>query len=219
MRFVAISDTHNKLDEIIDQVGIPDGDVLIHAGDATALGKVEEFSKFNQALGRLNHPVKIFIAGNHDIGLEKNPHLCEQLLTNVTYYLRDSYVELDGIKIWGAPWQPQFYNWAFNLRRGAELKAKWDLIPSDTDILITHGPPFGCLDWVARNFSFENIGCKDLKLAIERVRPKFHIFGHYHGGYGFLKKDGTTFINASSLTESYSVSENHKPIVFHVERF
>lgn len=214
MKFVAISDTHNKLDQIIDQVGIPDGDVLIHAGDATSLGKVEEFAKFNADLGKLPHPIKIFVAGNHDIGLQTDSSLCEGLLTNVTHYLRDSSVHIGGIKIWGSPWQPRFYNWAFNLDRGPKLKEKWDLIPDDTDILITHSPPYGVLDLVRREFSMENIGCEDLSVAIKRVKPKYHIFGHYHGGYGTNIKDGITYINASSLTESYLPSEEHKPIVF-----
>ena len=130
------------------------------------------------------------------------------------------------MKIYGSPWQPRFGWWAFNLERGPDIKAKWDMIPEDTDILVTHGPPRGYGDKVYRGVihdemmdqmlsEYERVGCYDLKKAVERVKPKYHIFGHIHSGYGTYKNKDTTFINASIVNERY---ENvHTPIIFNVK--
>jgi Icc-related predicted phosphoesterase len=99
---------------------------------------------------------------------------------------------------------------AFNLQRGQDLKAKWDLIPEDTDVLITHGPPYGHLDTI-QGFSQ---GCQDLLTAVEYVKPKFHVFGHVHKGAGLSKNEHTTFINASSCNEWYKLA--NRPIVFNM---
>ena len=96
------------------------------------------------------HPDKIVIAGNHDFCFERDPRHCVRLLTNAVY-LQDSAVVVRGLKFCGSPWQPWFCDWAFNLRRGQPLREKWDLIPSDTDVLITHGPPQGINDFTSDN--------------------------------------------------------------------
>jgi len=107
------------------------------------------------------------------------------------------------VKVWGTPWQPEFYNWAFNLpRQGWELEVHWNQIPEDTEILITHGPPWGHLDTVKSNPT-NNIGCELLRKRVDTIKPKIHVFGHIHTGYGY-KFDGTThFFNASVLDEQY----------------
>jgi Icc-related predicted phosphoesterase len=200
MRIVCISDTHSRH----DQIEVPSGDVLIHAGDSTIVGHVEEIAKFNYWLGRLPHPHKILIAGNHDWLFEKEPALAESLVTHA-HYLRDSAVVIEGLKFYGSPWQPRFMHWAFNLSRGAEIKRKWDLIHEDTDVLVTHGPPHGILDLVPRDRigTFENTGCEELALAVKRIRPKLHVFGHIHEGYGVTQKSGTTFVNACTCDAAY----------------
>jgi hypothetical protein len=129
-------------------------------------------------------------------------------------YLEDEYMGIvDGdepeIKIWGSPWQPEFYNWAFNLPRGEALKEKWDMIPVDTDILITHGPPFGKLDYV--DYSKINVGCEELLKRVEEIKPKIHVCGHIHGGYGYVFDGNTHFINASILNDRYEF--RNKPII------
>ena len=96
--------------------------------------------------------------------------------------------------------------------RGAELAEKWKLIPHDTDILITHGPPHGILDEVPRKYWIENTGCEELRKKVEEIRPKAHIFGHIHCGYGQTEKFGVKFINASNCDESYEPTQT--PIVF-----
>ncbi len=141
-RIVCLSDTHNCTNEI----DVPDGDILIHSGDATITGTVEEVKLFNDWFAGQPHKNKIFIAGNHDWLFERDNMLARSLLDRSVVYLQDSSVVIEGLKIYGSPWQPRFYDWAFNLMRGAEIAEKWRLIPNDVEVLITHGPPHGILD-------------------------------------------------------------------------
>ena len=110
-------------------------------------------------------------------------------------YLQDSGCTIAGLKIWGSPWQPWFMNWAFNLQRGAELAEKWDMIPDDIDILITHGPPRGYGDLAGRH---RREGCDDLVEALDRVRPLLHCFGHIHEDGGVWDRNGTCIANVST---------------------
>ena len=120
---------------------------------------------------------------------------------------------IDGVKFYGSPWQPWFYDWAFNLERGPEIRAKWDLIPEDTDVLITHGPPYGIGDLT---FQKDHAGCQDLLKAVERLKPRTHIFGHIHERYGINSIDGTTFINASSFNHNYH--RFNEPVIFDLKQ-
>ena len=120
-------------------------------------------------------------------------------------YLNDSGIEIEGTKFWGSPIQPWFHDWAFNRVRGEEIKRHWDLIPMDTDVLITHGPPFGLLDMCANG---ERVGCKDLLETIAKIRPRVHAFGHIHEKYGIARVDKTIFVNACCLNESYVPTHN-----------
>jgi len=206
MKIVTISDTHG----MHRSLNMPDGDVLIHAGDFCSRGSLENVSEFNEWLGGLNYKHKIVIAGNHELCLERDAEKAEALITNAIY-LKDTSVVIDGVKFYGAPWQPYFFNWAFNLQRGAELKEKWDLIDSDTDVLITHGPPHGYLD---ETFKGEHVGCEELVKVVRRIKPKFHVFGHIHYGYGSVRIGVTTFVNASTCTEGYEPV--NEPLVFDV---
>jgi Icc-related predicted phosphoesterase len=208
MRIVAISDTHEQH----DQLNIPDGDVLIHSGDFTYTGKVEAVVSFNAWLGRLPHKYKIIIAGNHDKLFERNPTLAESLITNAVY-LKDSSVDIEGLSFYGSPWTPSFgHGWAFNANRGEHIQLYWDKIPEKTDVLITHGPPYGLLDEVPHYNGVENVGCEKLmEEIIYRVKPKIHIFGHIHEGYGQIELYSVKFVNASTCTGSYMPT--NKPIV------
>lgn len=172
MRIVCISDTHGKHRTMT----IPDGDVLVHAGDLTPRGHEKDIKDVNDWLGTLPHKHKIMIAGNHDFEFEKNPINARSWITNA-HYLCDESLIIDGVKFYGSPWQPRYFDWAFNVDRGEPLKVIWDKIPMDTDVLITHGPPHGILD-----MTFEKImaGCEELLLAVQRIKPKIHIFGHIH---------------------------------------
>jgi Icc-related predicted phosphoesterase len=90
------------------------------------------------------------------------------------------------------------------------MKSKWDMIPEDTDILITHGPPFGHLDVVKGRT--DHLGCEVLTERLKIVKPKIHIFGHIHSGRHIYERDGILFINASVLNEQYKYE--YKPITF-----
>lgn len=201
MKLVCISDMHSlKMKE-----EIPKGDILVVAGDFCNTGTTYDVMNFNFFLKKLPHNTKIVIAGNHDMLFEKNPLLAQSML-NDCHYLQDSEVVINGIRFYGTPWQPEFFNWAFNLPRGNALKEKWDKIPEDVDVLITHSPPYGILDQITPNK--EHLGCKDLWIAVQRIQPRLHIFGHIHGGYGRLEHDWgngnkTIFINAAICTERY----------------
>ena len=127
-------------------------------------------------------------------------------------YLEDNSTSIFGLKFYGTPWQPEFHNWAFNLKRGRSLLDKWDLIPDDTDILITHTPPVGYGDLCAIGV---RAGCVDLLNTVQkRVRPKYHVYGHIHEGYGVRSDGKTVFVNASTCDLTYFPV--NKPIVFDV---
>jgi len=196
MKLVALSDTHSR----VPVSGVPDGDVLIHAGDLTKRGSLEEIAAAGDWLRSLPHPRKIVIAGNHDFAFERTPQEARAALGGGLDYLEDSGVAIDGIAIWGSPWQPWFHDWAFNLPRGQRLAEKWALIPDDTHVLVTHGPPHGVLD---RTVSGESAGCRDLVDRVRAVRPAVHIFGHIHESFGRLRDSDTTFVNASICDLSY----------------
>lgn len=210
MKVVCISDTH--LMHLRQEIQVPDGDVLIHAGDATFKGDAHEIRAFRDWFGALPHEHKVFVAGNHDWGFQMQRSAAVGLLPAGCHYLEDSGVTIDGIKFWGSPWQPWFLSWAFNLPRGAALKKHWDMIPEGTDVLITHSPPYGVGDWVERG---ENVGCEEMLKAVERIKPRLHVFGHIHGGYGEYEIGKTRFVNASICDESYQPV--NKPIVVEME--
>ncbi len=210
-RIVCISDTHNCNERIV----VPDGDILIHSGDATVTGTPPEIVKFNDWFSRLPHKHKIFVAGNHDWLFERENGFARSLLDASIVYLQDSSVEIDGLKIYGSPWQPRFFDWAFNLMRGPEIAEKWALIPDDIDILITHGPPHRILDSVPRSWGIDYSGCEELRLRVDNIashgKLKLHVFGHIHCGYGTDENNGVKFVNASSCDENYAPTQ--RPIV------
>ena len=158
MRLVCISDTHS----MHRQVSVPDGDVLIHAGDCLGVGTLEELEDLDNWFSEQPHRHKILIAGS--------------------------------------PWTPIFFDWAFNLERGTAIAERWAQIPSDTDVLITHGPPAGILDQVNESLA---VGCGDLAWELERLTLKLHIFGHIHESYGQQTLNDCRYINASTCTGQY----------------
>lgn len=198
MKIICISDTHN----LQKNLKIPDGDMLIHAGDMTCVGGIDEINEFNEWLGRLPHQHKIIIAGNHDLYFEEEPVKAKLLITNAIY-LEDSGITIEGLKIWGSPISPNYQNWAFNRERGEVIKKHWDMIPEDTDILITHCPPFGILDFDAKG---KPEGCEELlKIVQQKINPRLHIFGHLHDAHGQIKIGETLFVNAAIVnTIQYS---------------
>ena len=220
IRFVCISDTHNKTKSL----KVPEGDVLLHSGDFSNIGDDKDIIHFNDFLSTLPHTHKVVIAGNHDLSfdLENNASL-KRNFNNLNslnaaetkaklrncIYLEDSGINLLGYNIYGSPWTPTFYDWAFNLDRGENIRKKWELIPANTEILLTHGPPHRILDRCSDGFS---AGCEELIIKIQEFRPMVHLFGHIHEAYGTFFDGTTNYINASICTLRYSPS--NKPYVF-----
>jgi predicted phosphodiesterase len=216
MKVTVISDTHTKHNRLNED--LPGGDLLIHCGDFMNSGyyKTEAIEFFNWFDAIDNYTDKIFIAGNHDRLMETDPEWVKGYLTGYKTidYLQDEQVTLyfdgpngehpeDNVRIYGSPWQPEFYNWAFNLpRNGEEMKARWDAIPTNTDILVTHGPPYGYLD-VPGGLSIR-VGCEMLRSRVDEIQPKIHVFGHIHGSHGYYFNGHTHFFNAAVLDERYS---------------
>lgn len=199
MQITTISDTHG----LHHQLQLPGGDLLIHAGDVCNRGSQEEAANFIDWFEKQPYTYKIFIAGNHDFFFENfTQQEIQDILPKNIFYLNDTGIEIDGINIWGSPITPEFHNWAFNRKRGEEINNHWQLIPNNTDILITHGPVFGILDKTFHNL---NVGCEELLKAVKNIQPKYHVFGHIHEAFGSLNEKETTYINTSSLDLFYKI--------------
>ena len=193
MKIVAVSDTHMGHSDL----RLPEGDILIHAGDATYMGTIPEINEFGNWMRNQPFKHKIFVAGNHDWLFDHNRAYAEKLLHGITY-LQDEEVTVEGLRIYGMPWQPAFNQWAFNLERNSDkMKAVCRKIPSGLDILVTHGPPILILD--------DKKGCECLMVQVAIKKPKVHIFGHIHAGYGHEKLGPTDFYNVSCMNEDYDL--------------
>lgn len=198
-----ISDLHGELPKL------EGGDLLIVAGDLTGCEHNDEYTAFELWLIEQKHRKKVVIGGNHDNRLQTMDW--RLALEGHSDYLCDSGTEFEGLKIWGSPWTKTFPGMnpqckAFTVDTEEELAEKWALIPGDTDILVTHSPPLGLLDKLQ---SGEHVGSRSLyeRLYSEKIRPKLHVFGHIHGGYGRIDKvmdiPGAVFVNASIMDEVY----------------
>lgn len=225
MKFVCISDTHNKHRQLI----LPKGDVLLHSGDicfankGDTVGEERHLRDFNEWLGEQDFEHKIVVAGNHDFIFERQRDFAKSILTNATY-LDQEMVEIEGFKIYGEPRQPEFFNWAFNIKRN-KMADVWDMVPENVDILVTHGPPHGYGDVAADMHGngwgppkMVHVGCKaQADMIVSRSggeNPlKLVVCGHVHSGYGqwVLYGGKTRIVNASVVNEHYSVA--NKPIV------
>jgi Icc-related predicted phosphoesterase len=220
---VAVSDTHNQA----EAVPIPEGDVLIHAGDLTMQGSPVELVQAARWLGSIRGRFRAVIAipGNHDFVAQRNPLWAKALFQGhgVTLLIDEPRV-VDGVKFYGSPWQPWFYDWAFNFPKADDGKAarkKWAEIPHDTDVLVTHGPPYGILD---KTFGGEDtrVGCAHLLEAIQRRRLQAHVFGHIHESFGtelYRAEDGSEirFVNAA-ICDRAKYAAIQPPVVFEVKR-
>jgi len=203
IKIVAISDTHNGH----NSVTIPLCDILIHAGDESYRGRKEEIEAFARWFDKQAAKHLVWIPGNHSLGVEAQWPGSKSWLSDIsprTHVLMNSDVTLEGVKIWGSPVTPWFHDWAWNEVRGQAIKKYWDMIPADTSIVVTHGPPHGILDVVSPGTLREDhVGCEDLMAALLRIKPKVHIFGHIHEGYGRQQFMDTLYLNASIMDEYY----------------
>ena len=219
-----LSDTHNKHKKIEKLFGIPKCDVIFHLGDFTMEGSEKESVSFLKWYSGLPIENKVFIAGNHDVffdpsctkhGRLKNMNRIQtvnprDIVPDNVIYLENESIVINGIKVYGSPYQPEFHNWAFNLKNPKALEACWGQIPNDVEILLTHTPPLGHLDVINRGVS---VGCTELKVRIIVLdKLKIHAFGHIHEGMGIDISGGITYINASNVTSFYNPI--YKPMVF-----
>jgi Icc-related predicted phosphoesterase len=190
VRIVHLTDTH-MLHRRLD---VPPGDVLVHSGDFTGKGTVEDYDDVFDWLDSLPHGLKLLVAGNHDALLQKFAKLTRKRIPKGIIYLEDSGTSFDGLNFWGSPWTlgPQWM--AFTYRAMEGESTRWAQIPSDTNVLITHGPPQGILD---RDYSGQHRGDARLLARLEAVRPKLHLFGHVHDQNGEMERFGTKFVNAA----------------------
>jgi calcineurin-like phosphoesterase family protein len=240
MRITHISDTHNKHNQLNGL--LPGGDLLIHSGDISSLGRQSEVERFVKWFNGIdNYTNKIFIAGNHDMTFDREILLRDKLahfegryftdddepcaegkpdwldallvseLNPNVFYLENSFVMLDDIKIWGSPITPSFgYGWAFNKDRGYDINQIWNQIPNDTDIIITHGPIHSYCDRTDRGGL--NVGCEQLYHRLNEVKPHLHFSGHIHEAYGYRNTKWGYAFNGCNCDLSYLV--NNKPMTF-----
>jgi Icc-related predicted phosphoesterase len=203
MKIVAVSDLHGFLPEI------PACDLLLLAGDVTP---VQDHSvafqaqwldgEFRAWLRRVPAGKVIGVAGNHDFIFQQAPQRVPHDLPWT--YLQDSLTEWRGLRIYGTPWQPWFYDWAFNLQEH-ELQAKWALIPAGVDILVLHGPPFGYGDGVPERNGVRHCGSPSLLRRIEELRPRLAVYGHIHEGRGEWRLGPTVLANVTVVDDAYDL--------------
>jgi len=215
MKYVIISDTHEKE----HLVKLPEGDVLIHCGDSTFRGEFNALAKFATWMGKQDFKYRVCIWGNHEILLDSNlPNFNLQYKNivldlfkqnNITV-LENSSTIIEGLKIYGLPQTQRFFDWGWNVNPGPEIAKYWDAIPDDTNILISHQPPFSILDYTSRDGSQ---GCKELLRRIKELKHlKLHCYGHLHwDGCQMVEIDGVKFVNGAMCDDSYVI--NRIPIV------
>src|SRR3990172_1369347 len=210
---VAIADTHG----FNNRVQLPDGDILIAAGDIMKYGGRDELKNFAKWAADYPHKHKIVIAGNHDFCFDKHPEESRQILRDHgIIYLQDQYTELEGLLFYGTPWTRTFGPFVFMLDE-IDLAKKWSLMNTMPNVLITHGPPHGILDRTVDN---ERVGSDSLmnylikSKILHAERPDVHIFGHIHEGRGHYQVAGTNFYNASICDERYSPT--NKPWIIEI---
>ena len=207
MKIVIISDTHNLTPEL------PSGDLLIHAGDFTMRGEMDEVKQFSKWLSSIQDQFRYIILtpGNHDFWFDGNN---SDVYPRTNVFVNQCII-IEGIKFWLSPYSNQFASWAF-MGEENELSKIWNKIPTDTDVVVTHGPPKGILDLSLFEYKdmTKHAGSQSLLYRILKIKPKVHIFGHIHEAYGEKYRKGIHFINASITNESYQAV--NQPIVINL---
>jgi Icc-related predicted phosphoesterase len=194
LTLVALSDTH----ELHRDLDVPDADILVHAGDFTLFslfsGSSRSIADFDRWLGELPHRYKIVVPGNHEYILEQSTSP-NTVLHNARVLINEG-IQIEGLRFWGSPVTP-LGSGAFGVASATDRRNLYHQIPGGTDVLITHSPPFGILD--SAPGSDLHAGCPELLEAVRHVRPKLHLFGHIHPGYGSCTDNFTTYVNASLI--------------------
>lgn len=203
MKIVAFSDIHGQYSKkLTSWFKNNPGDLLIFAGDLQANQTTDTGIKFIEWLHRLPYTSKIMIFGNHDGKyMDVINHVLRYNYDDIIILI-DGSITINNINIFGSPHSVEFGSWWF-MKKDEELEEIWKKIPKNTNILITHAPPFGILDKTFDNFT---TGSKTLLEKVSQLSDlKYHIFGHIHEGYGIEIIDGKTFLNVSLLNEKYQL--------------
>lgn len=219
MKIACTSDTHMNGMPLRDY---PEADVLVHAGDATFRGTIQEVKYFAKTIAKhyedsrhhTGYQQIIYVPGNHDWLFQHNERLAREIMAeyNIIVLINERHV-YQGVTFWGSPVCPPFHDWAF-YRNGIERFELWETIPNDTDVLITHGPPRYMRDQVREYMKVKYCGCEMLENRVKQLAPKAHIFGHIHEGYGVTKGENTLFVNPSIMDGRYR--PDNKPILIEV---
>lgn len=224
LRIFAFADTHCQHNKLI----VPDNiDIMICAGDFsdTKMYAVNfnECVNFFDWYKNQKATYKILVPGNHETSIEKKMFTREQFIDMGFIYLEHEEIVVEGIKFFGSPYTPDFHNWAF-MRNRNKLGKYWDVIPDDTDVLITHGPPKAILDLAQRGKYVEHVGDSALLKKVMKIQPKIHIFGHVHnnedninaGIYKMLNHP-TTFANVSCVKDGKDLEFVNNGYLFELE--
>lgn len=220
-RIVVVSDTHELHSSLTPGV-LPNADILVHCGDFTNDGREPYILSFGSWLNQLPYEHLIVVAGNHDLMFERDPETAVAMLKSRcarVHYLNESGVEVMGLKFWGSPWsittpkEISSITWAFQADRG-EIRQHWEKIPEGLDVLITHGPPYGDLGGTLPKG--EDVGCRELQGIVLRKRPRVHLSGHIHPGYGNRIYKGIRFINAALYRSDFVDHLIKRPQLFNL---
>ena len=202
MRACHISDCHDVYQDL--NLLVPkDIDILFITGDMTYRGRESEIELLMLELVKLRRRIDHIVCtfGNHEVGCEGREIEYKLKFAGIgVTLLNHESIEIEGIRIFGSPYTPEFFDWAFMYKREDGEKV-WGDIPSGTQVLLTHGPALGILDWCHDG----HVGCEDLKNKVLYGLPalKYHLFGHIHESHGTLEKSGILFSNGSIMNGRY----------------
>ena len=217
MKIVAISDVHGRWNKLT----IPECDILISAGDYSFQGERHMVRDFHRWLNQQDAGYIISVQGNHEKWVEKNFQEAKELAEKEcpgVFFMEEGPIEIEGLKLWTSAMTPWFYNWAYNRYRGGDIQKHWNLIPEDTDVLVTHGPPADILDIVYQVDCVtprERVGCLALYNKVMSLpKLKHHIFGHIHGSYGHQEHNGKHFWNVAICDDLYHA--NNEPVLIEI---
>lgn len=217
IKLAVISDTHMYHGKLTDKIIKANPDVLVHCGDMTDSGSIDELTKVIEWLGMIKKKgyadEVCFIAGNHDRALENSASLVVKAIDLGIDYLEDTSTSYKGFSFYGSPWTHGLRGWGFQYDHdNGPGSTVWNKIPDNTDVLITHSPPRGMM-----SHDREDWGCPYLKKRVAEVNPMAHLFGHVHSQHGIVSTEKTLFVNASSWTSQMRIMND--PIVFSLRKF
>lgn len=205
LKIVIISDTHC----LHRKLKLPEADMIIHCGDFSSRGRPLEVFDFLDWYAKLSYKYKVLVFGNHELGLEYNSLLYQAFMEEAdkrnVRVLHHEHTIIEGYKLFGSPFTPEFCGWAFMYPRNKGVDI-WKDIKQDTEILVNHGQPYSILD---PDLYGRSVGCKDYYNKIKTMpNLKLVCGGHLHSGFGQKTEDGVLFVNASCCTDEYKLRKN-----------